>query len=363
MAWQDILKEAGVSIHVIATGAGAGIVQQLWEVPGSSAYLSGYSFPYAQEEQIELLGFTPEHYCSEEAAVDLASAAYMKAYRLGGKKPVGIGLSASVASEKEHRGDHRVFSCVMTDDMIRTDHYNLIKGSGDVVRKLDGASCDRTMFSLLSDAVGLDNKAFCMSAKEATPLATERFFLRPFFHANGIRDNGGLQGNEALIAGAFNPPHEGHFGMVQAYKHKTGWDVIFEITVDPPHKAALTVQDMLKRAKLLQGYNRIFSKGDLLYLDKARRFPGHPILMGADAAIRLLDPKWGINQSNLLLELEKLKTTIYVFDRMTDGKLANLADVAEKITDDNLVDLFFSIFKNTLDGRWDISSTELRNRH
>ena len=47
--WSDKLKEAGVSIHVIATGAGAGIQQRLWEIPVSSAYLSGCSFPYAQE--------------------------------------------------------------------------------------------------------------------------------------------------------------------------------------------------------------------------------------------------------------------------------------------------------------------------
>ena len=44
--WKQRIKEAGVNIHVIATGAGAGLQSQLWEVPGSSAYLSGCSFPY-----------------------------------------------------------------------------------------------------------------------------------------------------------------------------------------------------------------------------------------------------------------------------------------------------------------------------
>src|SRR5277367_5292710 len=113
--WQDNLKEAGINLHVIATGGAAGAQQLLWGVPGSSAYLGGASFPYAPEEQEELLGFMPEHFCSEVAAVDLASAAYMKAYKFGGKKPVGIGITASVASEKEHRGEHRVFTCVISD--------------------------------------------------------------------------------------------------------------------------------------------------------------------------------------------------------------------------------------------------------
>src|SRR5208337_2393838 len=106
--WKDKIKELGVNIHVIATGAGADIQNELWAFPGSSAYLSGASFPYAPEEQEELLGFMPEHFASPENAIDLASAAYMKAYKFGGKKPVGLGLTASVASEREHRGEHRV---------------------------------------------------------------------------------------------------------------------------------------------------------------------------------------------------------------------------------------------------------------
>src|SRR5271170_6924996 len=117
---QDDLKEAGVNIHVIATGAGAGLQQMLWETPGSSAYLSGASFPYSAEEQEELLGFMPEHFCSEENAIDLASAAYMKAYKFGGKKPIGVGIAASVASDREHRGTLRVFCCVISNDKVAT---------------------------------------------------------------------------------------------------------------------------------------------------------------------------------------------------------------------------------------------------
>jgi hypothetical protein len=96
----DDLKDANVNIHIIATGVGAGIQKQLWEVPGSSAYLSGASSPNDQTWQEELLGFTTEQFCSETAAIDLASADYMKAFKFGGKNPVGVGLTASVASEK-----------------------------------------------------------------------------------------------------------------------------------------------------------------------------------------------------------------------------------------------------------------------
>lgn len=356
--WQETLKQAGVSIHVIATGAGAGFIQQLWEVPGSSAYLSGYSFPYAQEEQIELLGFTPEHYCNEDAAVDLASAAYMKAYRFGGKKPIGIGLTASVASEKEHRGDHRVFCCVMTDELVRTYHYNLIKGVGDVVRKLDGASCDDTMFHMLSDVVGLHHKVLCMSATDAQHIAAQRFWLRPFFHTNGTRDNGSLIGKQGLMAGNFNPPHEGHLGMANAFRDQTGWEAVFEVSTDPPHKDAMVVQDMLKRAKMLQGHERIFTRGTAKYIEKSKRFQGHPIIMGGDAGLRLFDPKWGIDPTEVMLAFNNNDNKVYVADRMVDGKLIGDIELAKMARQLNLGwDPFYH-----LNGQWDISSTELRNK-
>jgi nicotinamide mononucleotide (NMN) deamidase PncC len=358
MLWQEELKQAGVNIHVMATGAGAGLQQKLWEVCGSSAYLSGASFPYSQEEQAELLGFTPEHFCSMESAVDLASAAYMKAYRFGGKKPVGLGLTASVASDQEHRGDHRVFVCVITDTQVLTHQYTFLKGTGDALRMLNGECCDDIGFYLLSDAIGICPMVYIMSAQDATELATARFFAHPFFHANGTRDNGTLQGKDALMAGAFNPPHPGHIGMAQSYKQITGGDTIFEITVDPPHKAALSVQDMLKRAKGLQGHNRIFCKGDPMYLDKAERFPGHPILMGADAALRLFEPKWGIDPLHLFKEFVALKTKVYVAERVVDGKLVTCADIikmAQKITGD------WDPFEYLL-GHWDVSSSEIRNK-
>lgn len=358
MTWQENLKQAGVSVHAIATGAGAGFIQKLWEVPGSSSYLSGFTFPYAQEEQIELLGFTPEHYCSEEAAVDLASAAYMKAYRFGGKKPVGIGLTASVASEHEHRGDHRVYCCIMTDDLVRTYHYNLIKGAGDLVRRFDGGSCDETMFHMLCDAVGLHYKILCMSAIDAQHIASERFWLRPFFHTNGQRDNGQLLGKQGLMAGAFNPPHEGHFGMAKSFRQQTGWDAVFEISTDPPHKAPLTVQDMLKRAKMLQGYERIFTKGIPMYLQKALHYPRTPLIMGADAALRLFDLQWGVDPKALMELLYTNNTPIYVADRMVDGKLVGDIELAKMV---NQVIPGWDPF-HSLKGRWDISSTELRNK-
>src|SRR5271166_1721600 len=222
----QLLKEMGVSIHVVATGAGAGLQQQLWSIPGSSAYLSGASFPYANEEQEELLGFMPEHFCSEEAAVDLASVAYMKSYRFGGKKPVGVGVTASVASEHEHRGDHRVFVCVMMEDKVRLLSQTLEKGVGRSKREVDGHLCDDLAFWMTLEALGIVPADHLLKSTDASEMALARFMLRPHFTANGKRlEKVPKEGRYALMPGAFNPPHEGHFGVAEAalkdYNHRT----------------------------------------------------------------------------------------------------------------------------------------------
>lgn len=359
--WSDKLKEANVSVHLIATGAGAGLQQMLWEVPGSSAYLSGCHLPYATEEQESLLGFMPERFVSEENAVDLASAAYMKAYKFGGKNPIGIGLTASVASEKMHRGDHRVFICAITNDSVKLVHHTLEKGAGLAQRFEDGKLCDSWGMMMLQDAANIisyDN------AYDVTELARKRFFTRPFFTANGKRlevpsNNKRL----ALMSGAFNPLHEGHISVAQHVMDQYGNTVAYEVTAEPPHKEPMTVQSLLQRAKLLQGYDRLFTKSYPLYLDKARAFPGVSLVLGADAMVRMLDPKWGINPSDLLDEFYKLNTKLLVSGRLIDNKFVSCIDIINDLNKkDPLLGNKALHVLYPVDGRVDISSTELRNQ-
>jgi nicotinamide mononucleotide (NMN) deamidase PncC len=366
--WKEILKSAGVNIHIIATGAGAGLQQRLWEVPGSSAYLSGCSFPYSAEAQEELLGFMPEHFCSEEAAVDLASAAYMKAYKFGGKKPVGVGITASVASEKIHRGEHRVFICVMTDDKVQLFQHTFEKGIGQHQRWEDGTSCDMWGFWMLLETAGIfETTSILKHSKDVTDLAKERFFLHPFFGANGKRlTTLPTNKHQAIMPGAYNPPHEGHLGTAQAVMDEYGRTVVFEVTAEPPHKGALTPQQLLQRAKLLQGHDRLFTRKEPFYLDKARAFPGIPLVLGADAMIRMLDPKWGIEPMDLMREFISLNTKLLVAGRLIDGKFVSCEDILKTIEKDSRAVFGFWVCAKgvlmPLRGRWDVSSTELRNK-
>jgi hypothetical protein len=364
--WQDVLKQAGISVHVIATGGGAGLQNELWSQPGCSAYLSGASFPYAQEEQEELLGFMPEHFCSREAAVDLASAAYMKAYRFGGKKPVGVGITASVASEKVHRGEHQVFVCVISDDKVRINHQILTKGIGAKKRQNDGFMCDDIGSCAVLEALTTPTQCHHhLQFEDATELAKSRFFARPFFSANGKRlveipHTQDFYDPYVLFSGAFNPPHEGHFGPAHNLLQDYGLVAVYEVTATPPHKDALTVQQLLQRAKLLQGHDRIFTQNLPYYIDKARAFPGMPLMLGADAMVRMLDPKWGLEIMQTFTEFQQLHTKLYINGRDVDGKFTTRQDIEDNLPSQQAGQ--FHYLSHPVRGEWHLSSTEIRNK-
>jgi nicotinic acid mononucleotide adenylyltransferase len=351
------LKKLDISLHIAVTGAGAGLQDELWQVPGSSAYLSGASFPYAPEEHEELVGFKPEHYCSEEDAIDLASAAYMKAYRFGGKKPVGIGITASVASEKEHRGEHRIFGCIITEDKVLSYSTKLEKGSGSAQRFIDGQLANHVGIVLLNETFDYP----VTGCKDATELATQRFWNHSLFMPTGQRldpKSFNLDSNlYSLMPGAFNPPHEGHFGLANAVKLHWGTDVIFEVCATHPIKPSLTVQQMLQRAKLLRGHHILFTQ-DRLYIDKARSHPNMALVVGADAMLRMLDPQWGIPTEDLLKSFYDLGTDFFIGSRLVNGKLISKNNIIELLPPGSDMGFMF----RSIPGQWNISSTEIRNK-
>jgi hypothetical protein len=348
------LRDLPLRVHLVCTGAGAGAQGAIWAVPGCSSFFAGASFPYAADQTSALLGFVPEHYCDPSAAIDLAMAAYMRAFdpMAPHKEPVGVGVTASVASLEEHRGEHRVHVAAVTRKGVLAKDLVLPKDKGVAARARDGALADGAAIAMLLSACGVVPDE---GVRDATQLAHDRLFARPWFTSSGIRRPlpSAFPDNVVLFPGAFNPPHDGHFAIEAALDHR-GADVIFAITTDPPHKPALSVALMLERARMLEGHARVFTRGDPLYLDKARRFPGVPIVIGADALVRMLDPKWGVEPVALLRELADLGSKFHVFGRLVDGAFVTWADAIAHVPEAHR-----TMFVGT-EGRWDKSSTAER---
>jgi nicotinic acid mononucleotide adenylyltransferase len=165
----------------------------------------------------------------------------------------------------------------------------------------------------------------------------------------------------AIMSGAYNPPHEGHFGVAAQVFEQHSKRVIFETTAEPPHKDALTVQQLLQRAKLLQGHDRFFTRTQPYYLDKARAFPNTTFVMGADACLRMFDPKWGLNARKMMEEFDKLGTDFIIASRTMNGEFQCVDDVTELLADHLHIGEFEDMFLD-LDGEWNFSSTEIRDK-
>jgi nicotinic acid mononucleotide adenylyltransferase len=350
---QPILDKGPLRISIACTGAGAGLQKMIWDRSGISSILVEANFPYATDASDAFLGFKPERYCSESMAVAMAMQCYYRAYLPGGPKAIGMGLCASVSSNRVRRGEHRVHAAWFSDHGCKVFSMVLPKEHLENPRIEDGISADFLGLQTLYSAVGDPTSLGEIKEQDGMGLAREVLFSRPYFTASGKRQTIDESGVEALFPGAFNPPHEGHFGMIDNFRYISGLNPTLHITVEPPHKPALSLSDMLQRAKLLEGYDRMFTQCDSLYLDKARSFPCTPMIIGSDALQRMLDPKWGVDPSALGREFEYLGTKFYVTERAFNG------ESTVQVKD---LDLPEGLEVEVLPGRWDISSSEVRSR-
>jgi hypothetical protein len=139
-----VRDEAVAQVYLVCTGAGAGLQQLVWSVPGVSSFLVGASFPYATNAIDEFIGFTPERYSSEATAVDMASAAFLRAG--GGPNAVGIAVTAKVASI-EHRGGAPRWRRRRGPGVVTSIEFE--KDAGVAARERDGARADPGLAALL----------------------------------------------------------------------------------------------------------------------------------------------------------------------------------------------------------------------
>lgn len=381
---ERIRDQGKARIYLACTGAGAGLQNLLWEVPGISSVFVGASFPYERESAQDFLHFDPGTYCSPTMAVALAMESFYRAIKDGGVGPIGIGLTASVASTQPHRGDHRIFGAWFSDRGCEVRSTIVPKGFGLQDRLRDGRTADLIGLSLLRSAVGFPGPSPARSSEmlideeidtvsdsidDGDSIAREIFFKRPFFRADGSRQADPAGQSLTLFPGSFNPPHEGHFGMADEVQRRFKKPVIFAIEATPPHKPIPSVASLLRRAKALKGREVLFTAGDPLFLDKARQYPNSEFIVGADTLIRMCDPKWSNDpkwtgsltwqqrfEYNTMLgdEFRRAGAKFLLFGRKVNGEEIDLAKAVQMPPN-------FPHEYIKHEG-WDISSSEIRAR-
>ena len=162
------------------------------------------------------------------------------------------------------------------------------------------------------DIVGRDARSAHISALQ--PLARQRqpgadLAAEARSLAEGRRDVGAVVSFSGICrddqgALAALDSHHGHTALTTRLVHS--------LTLDPPNKPRVSVPEALRRARLFGRMERdlLVSAGVPLYVHKAERFPGSPMVLGADAAMKVLDPCWGVNPREALATFERLGTKL-----------------------------------------------------
>ena len=383
----DDIKHLVTQIHnspemaiIAVSGAGAEALAWLLGVPGASRTVLEAIVPYSQGSMAEFLEHEPAgQYVSPETARAMAESAYRKALRLrrGDEPVVGLACTATIATDRPKRGDHRC--CIATWDNKSVTIYNLKLAKGQRDRPGEEDVVSRIVLRALAEAFGIE------TVLPLGLLDTERLDVQRTERANPLQrlldsvDKGYNEGvrtvtvypdgrmvedeplQAAVMPGSFNPMHEGHERLAQVASETLGGrEVVFELAVVNVDKPPLKESEVRHRLRQFEGrWRAVLTRASRFY-EKASLLPDCTFVIGWDTAIRLVDPRYyGDNEGAVLSALSDIRAAgcrFLVAGRTQQGVFHTLADIA-------MPSGFDDIFETIPESRFraDISSTELRS--
>lgn len=356
---------------VCVTGGGSGSIAALLAVPGASRTLLEAVVPYHEQALIDFLGWSPEQFCSADTARAMARRARERANALApGEIVAGIGCTASLATDRPKRGEHRCWIAVATLSTQFVLSLTLEKGARD--RAGEEAVVDTLLLNALAEAAGIDERM-------PVALLPAETVIREVLVGGDLLD-GLIQGEHAAVAilpdgrmsreaappvllpGAFNPAHAGHWQLAATATRRTGLPVAFELSAVNVDKPPLSGDEVRRRLRQFAWTASVWVTRAPTFVEKARLFPGTVFVVGADTAERIVLPRYyGDSPERMHAALAEIRTHGCRF--LVAGRCdhAGAFRCLERLTvNDNVRALFMEIPEAEF--RFDASSTEIRAR-
>ncbi len=352
-------------------GAGAQAIPWLHSVGGSSRTVLEATDAYAAKSLIELIGFEPEQFTSPEVARAMATQAYLRACQLAsaGVPVAGIGCTATIATDRTKRGDHRCCVAVCTAQGVAAYRVTLNKGSRN--RQEEDTIVSLIILRAVAQVCGLKTlpelniEETVFENFEQTDLL-ERLLTGDFEFVIAQPDEHLLPGNRleniAVLSGSFNPLHQGHRQLVEVVAHKLEQPVYFELPLINADKAPLTVEEVRRRLAQFKGYAPVILSRTPLFDQKAQLYPHSVFIIGVDTAARLVETRFYNNDyQQMLASLKKIR--VAGCRLLVAGRLQNDKFLAVKNLD--LPDGYRELFEELPEAefRMDVSSTQLRTEN
>lgn len=324
----EILHQSPWQGVVYITGGGSLLLSEMLTTPGASATVLEAGVPYAETAMEEILGRTPEQACSDATARAMAMAAFQRARRLGthqdtGSRPFGLACTASLATTRAKRGQHRAHVAVQTDSATYAATLAFDADRNDEERQLL-----ELLWHSLAEALELDLPARTprnpMVAHTPAQGHWRDLILGQAFAYPTAPHDGRL-----LMPGAFNPLHHGHERMLSIAEEKTGLPGAFELSIVNVDKPSLDYTEIDTR--LRQFTRPVWVTRLPTFIEKARHFRGAHFAVGVDTLIRIVDPGYygGLeHRDRALAELADLHTRFVVFGRPLQEEFLCLSDLS-----------------------------------
>ena len=289
---------SGRRLVVAVTGGGSRAISALVSTPGASRSILAATVPYSAEALADWLGHTPEHYCAQPTARAMAMAGFVKAqaYDPAAEHPVGVSCTASLASNRPKRGEHRASFAYQTPST--TAVFSLVLEKGRRTRDEEESLIAGVLLNIVAEACGLearvdvqlaageqlDAKRITASRRRQELLAGSRQLIPLEAAAH--------EPPRAVLSGAFNPLHEGHRRMAEIAAGILGARVAFEISIANVDKLPLDFIDVDERSRQFAAEQNLFLSRAPTFVEKARLFPGATFVVGADTMERIGQPRY-----------------------------------------------------------------------
>jgi nicotinamide mononucleotide (NMN) deamidase PncC len=365
------LHSAGRRCVVAVTGGGASAASALLEVPGASRTVLEVLVPYAERSLVEFLGRTPEQSCSADTARRMAVRAWERASWLApGEAVAGVGCTASLATDRPKRGEHRFHVAVQTAAAVSSVSLTLTKGARD--RSGEEEVVARTLLNSVAEACGVAERVAIPLLPGETPEAETTAaadaiaaLVRGEIATVCVARDGRLSANTsrpaAVLPGSFNPVHDGHWGLLRLAERRAG-AAAFELSVTNVDKPPLTPEEVRRRLAQFAWRGTVWLTRAPTFAEKARVLPGSLFVVGADTAERIVQARYyGDSEEKMTAALAGIREAgsrfLVAGRRDAAGQFVRSEDLA-------IPAAFRDLFEGVAEAEFhvDRSSTELRAR-
>ncbi|RIK74416.1 MAG: hypothetical protein DCC67_16600, partial [Planctomycetota bacterium] len=355
------------------------------QTPGASRTVLEAIVPYSRASLVDWIGGTPDQACSASTARAMAMAAFLRARQLASDENqqhlIGVGATASLASDRPKRGERRIHAALQT--ATSTQWYGLRLASVRPAREEDERAATVFLLWVVASACGeradglraalpsgeheellrADSQAAPPEQSELLLGLRRRAVVRPSATADyfGQADAPPLK---LVFPGAFNPPHAGHLRMAAIAEARLGEPLEWELSlanVDKPPLDFITIRDRIQALRAADGQRPIALTRAPTFAEKADLFPAATFVVGADTMLRIGEPRYyggdAAARDEAIDRIAGRGCRFLVFGRSIEGRFRTLEDLEMpksllRLCDQIPADEF----------REDVSSTALR-RH